>query len=152
MRAQHYEKIIDDDNVTIDSVLVAKFPKVIPPEFKQLIFKKQFVTRLHDGRIDIIFNNDLFERRTELSGQELKDNRRNIGIYYTSDLVENAVLYKHGIAVSNIGFYPDKNGMYILILMELTEADIYANNFNGKVVMASVNNDKVVMSYALQPD
>lgn len=151
MKSQTMKKILDDNQNVVDSVLVAKFPNSLPLEFHHLHFKWIAKSRLHNNRIDVIFDMDLFNK-VKLSADDIVKYRRNVGVYYYRDDIRDATLYKYGVCISDISFNANEDGNYIVVLMKRSHDDIMNNNFSGKVLIADLKDGIVDMYTAMQPD
>ena len=116
-------------------------------------FNEVVKTRLHDNRIDLIFDNVLEDRRTDLSSEEIKLYRKSLAIYYTVDDINKSVLWRKGSSISSVSFSPNRDGRYIIVLMKIEDDTCRViSSFFGKVFMVDVNGSDVVIYTALQPD
>ena len=153
MRSQEVKKLLSKDGVVLDSIFVPEFPLAIPAEFTYLSFKEVVSTRMHNDRIDLVFDNVLEDRRTDLSNEEIKLYRKSLAIYYTVDDISKSVLWRKGSSVSSVSFSPNRNGLYIVVLMKIEDdTSRIISSFLGKVFMVKVKDGDVVIYTALQPD
>lgn len=152
MCGQFYEKLKNNNNEVVDSFLVAKFPNNIPYEFTQMYYQFVNRSRLHNGRLDLIINTDLHDRRTNLTADDIRYNRRNLGVYYYNTNVTEAKLYKYGVVTHSLSLPIEHEGTYIIIIMKSGEAEFSDNLFLGKVLEVVIDDGLVKVSSAMQPD
>ena len=107
-----YEKLQNKSGKTIDSVMVFDWSLKLNEKYKDLDWRFLHKTRLHDNRIDLIYNN---KPKTKMNDNDLKHYRSNFAVYYSKDCTDFE-LYKYGIGINDISYPVNNDGYYISLI------------------------------------